>query len=97
MDVYLYLAHNKLPSNKAAIRRTETLVERYLLLYSLACTLNTTPEKESAVLTISQSCGDRNITLYHSSIFGGLHGVIKMYLTINENFFIPDLIYYLRA
>ena len=31
-DVYLYIAHNKLPLHKAAIRRTETLAERYVLL-----------------------------------------------------------------
>ena len=34
-DIYLYLAQNKLPSHKAAIRKIETLAEGYLLPYSL--------------------------------------------------------------
>ena len=34
-DLYLYVAQNKLPSNKAAIRKIETLAEWYILLDSL--------------------------------------------------------------
>ena len=40
-------------------------------------------------------CADKIITLYHSSLFVGHQGVIKTYLTINNTFFIPNLIYYL--
>ena len=91
----MYLAHNKLQTQKAAIRRTETLAERYLLLDSLLFRLNTTPEKESAVLTIPESCVDRIFTLYHIDIVAGHYGVIKTYLTIKEKFFISDLLYFL--
>ena len=35
--------------------------------------------------------------LYHSSLFAGHQGVIKMYLTIGDKFFIPGLIHYLRS
>ena len=31
-DIYLYLAQNKLPTSKAAIRKVETLAEWYILL-----------------------------------------------------------------
>ena len=34
-DIYLYLSQNKLPTSKAAIRKVETLAERYILLDSL--------------------------------------------------------------
>ena len=34
-DIYLYLAHNKLPSTKAVIQKVEMLAERYILLDSL--------------------------------------------------------------
>ena len=34
-DLYLYLSQNKLPSSKSAIRKIETLAEKYLLLDSL--------------------------------------------------------------
>ena len=31
-DIFLYLSQNKLPTSKAAIRKVETLAERYILL-----------------------------------------------------------------
>ena len=34
-DLYLYLSQNKLPSSKSAIRKIETLAEKYVLLDSL--------------------------------------------------------------
>ena len=34
-EIYLYLAQNKLPSSKAAIRKVETLSEQYISLDSL--------------------------------------------------------------
>ena len=40
---------------------------------------------------------DRIITLYDKSLFAGHQGVIKIYLTMNDKFFIPDLIHYLRS
>ena len=50
-----------------------------------------------AVLAIPETCVDSIIALYHSSLFAGHEGVIKMYLTINDKFFIPNLIHYLRS
>ena len=66
----LSLAQKQLPSHKAAIRRTEILVERYVLLDSLLFRLNTTPGKESTVLATPEDCVDRIITLYHSGVMG---------------------------
>ena len=60
-DIYLYLAQNKLPTSKAAIGKTETLAERYILLDSLLFKI--TPE-ETAVLTVPETCADKIITLY---------------------------------
>ena len=34
-DLYLYFSQNKLPSSKVAIRKLETLAEKYVLLDSL--------------------------------------------------------------
>ena len=70
------------------------LAERYILLDSLLFKI--TPEKESAVLAVPETCTDKIITLYHSSLFAGHQGVIKTYLTISDKFFIPNLIHYLR-
>ena len=86
-DIFLYLSHNKLPTSEVAIRKVESLAERYTLLDSLLFRI--TLEKELAVLAIPESCADKIITLYHSSLFAGHQGAIKTYLTISNKFFIP--------
>ena len=96
-DIYLYLAQNRLPSKKAAIKRVEILAEKYILLDSLLFKLTTIPGRETALLAIPEMCADKIITLYHSNLFAGHQGVIKTYLTINDRFFIPNLMHYLRS
>ena len=61
------------------------LAERYILLDSLLFKI--TPEKETTVLAVPETCTDKIITLYHSSLFVGHQGVIKIYLTISEIFY----------
>ena len=73
----------------------EALAEKYILLDSLLFKIMSMLDKETAVLAIPESCTDNIIALYHSSLFAGLQGVIKMSLTINDKFFIPNLIHYL--
>ena len=92
-DIYLYLAHNKLPSTKAAIWKVETLAEKYILLDSFLFKITTTPEKEMALLAILEICADKIITLYHWKLFTGCEGIIKTYLTVSNKFFIPNLIH----
>ena len=75
--------------------RVETLAEKYILLDSLL--IKITPEKETVILTVPETCIDKIITVYHSSILTGHQGVIKTYLTISDKFFIPNLIHYLRS
>ena len=96
-DIYLYLAQNKLHSTKSAIRKVETLAEKYILLDSLLFKIISTPDKETAVLAIPEMCADKIITLYHSSLSAGHQWEIKTYLTISDKFFIPNLIHYLRS
>ena len=88
-DIFLYLSQNKLPSSKAAIKKVETLSEQYIILDSLL--LKITPEKETVILAIPEACVNRIIALYNSSLFAGHQGVIKMYLTISDNFLSPTL------
>ena len=66
-DLYLYLSQNKLPSLKSAIRKLETLAERYVLLDSLLFRISL--EKETAVLAIAETCANKIITY-----------IIKVYL-----------------
>ena len=90
-DIYIYLAQNRLPKKKVAMRRVEMLAEKYILLDSLLFQLKTIPGKEVALLAIPEVCADKIITLYHSSLFAGHQGVIKTYLTISDRFYIPNL------
>ena len=94
-DLYLYQSQNKLPGSKSAIRKLETLSEKYVLLDSLSFRIS--PEKGTAVLAIPETCADKIITLYHKSLFVGHQGMIKTYLTISDKFFIPNLRHDLRS
>ena len=96
-DIYIYLAHNRLPSKKIAMQRVELLAEKYIMLDSLLFKLTTIPGKETALLPIPEVCVHKIITLYHSNLFAGHQGVIKMYLTISDRFYIPNLMHYLRS
>ena len=87
-DIYLYLAQNKLPTSKAAIRNVEALAEWYILLDLLLFKI--APEEEAAVLAVPEVCANKIITSYHSSLFSGHQGVIKIYLTISDKFFMPN-------
>ena len=75
----------------------EILAEKYILLDSLLFKLITIPGKEAALLVIPETCADKIISLYHSNLFAGHQGDIKTYLTINDRFFIPNLMHYLRS
>ena len=96
-EIYLYLAHNKLPSYKVGIRKVEVLAVKYILLDSLSFKISMSPDEETTVLAIPEMGVDSVIALYHSSLFAGHQGVIKTYLTISDKFFMPNLIHYLRS
>ena len=96
-DLYLFLSQNKLPSKRSSIKKVETLAENFILLDSLLFKLVTMPDKEAALLAIPKICVDKIIALYHVSLFAGHQGVVKMYLTMKDKFFIPNLMHYLRS
>ena len=96
-DLYLFLSQNKLLSKRSSIKKVETLAEVFILLDSLIFKLMTTLDKETALLAIPEICVDKIIALFHMSLFAGHQGVVKMYLTIKDKFFIPKLMHYLRS
>ena len=73
------------------------LAESFVLLDSLIFKLETTTDKEAAVLAIPEVCVDKIIALYHTSLFAGYQGVVKTYLTMKDKFFIHNLMHYLRS
>ena len=96
-DLFLYLAQNKLPGNKTAIRKVKALAGKYILLDSSFFKIVPNPDKAAAVLLIPEVCPGKIITLNHSSLFTGHQVVIKTYLTISNKFLIPNLIHYLNS
>ena len=80
-----------MPHKRHAGHNVEALAESFILLDSLLFKLVTIPNKEKAPLAIPENCVDKIIELYHSSLFAGHQGVIKMYLTISDKFFIPHI------
>ena len=96
-DLYLFLSQNKLPSKKSSVKKVEMLAENFVLLGSLIFKLVTTPDKDTALLAIPEICVDKNIALYHLSLFAGHQDVVKTYLTMKDKFFIPNLMHYLRS
>ena len=93
-DLYQYLLQNRLPSSKSAIRKLETLSEKYILLDSLLFKISL--KKETAVLAMPETSLDKIITLYQKCLFAGHQGVIKTYLTISDKF-LYQIIHYLRS
>ena len=86
-----------MPGTKSEVQNVEALAEKYILLDSSLFTIIITSEKETALLAIQKKLQGKIITFYHSSLFAGHQGVIKTYLTINDKFFIPNPIHYLRS
>ena len=95
-DLYRYLAQNIMLHKRHARHKVEALAVSFILLDTLLFKLVTIPDKEKALLAISETCPDKIIELYHTSLFAGHQGVIKTYLTISDKFFIPNLMHYLR-
>ena len=96
-DLYRYLAQNVMPHKRHTSHKVEALAESFILLDSLLFKLVTIPDKEKTLLAIPETCADKIIELYHTSLFAGHQGVIKTYLTISDKFFIPHLMHYLRS
>ena len=96
-DLYRYLAQNAMPHKRHARHKVEALAESFILLDSLLFKLVTIPDKEKALMAISENCADKIIELYHTSLFAGHQGVIKTYLTISDKFFIPHPMHYFRS
>ena len=76
-DLYRYLAQNKLPAKKSAICKVLILSQNYVLLDQLLFKLVTIPDKEKALLAITEMFADKIITLYHDTLFAGHQCVIK--------------------
>ena len=62
-DLFVYLAHNKLPSKKNAICKVLTQSQNYVLLDQLLFKLIMILDKEKALLAIPELCRENHITI----------------------------------
>ena len=74
----------------------ENLSRKILLLDSSLLEIILISEKDTALLVIPETCADKIITLYHSSLVAGYQGEIKTYFTVGDKFSIPSLIHHSR-
>ena len=79
-----YVSQNKLPTSKSAIRKIETLAEKYVLLDSLLFRISS--EKETAVLAVPETCTDKIITLYHQKF---VCGTPRSYKDFSLSLYVP--------
>ena len=86
-----------MPHKRHTRHKVEALAESFIPLDFLLFKWVTVLDKEKALLDIPETCVDKIIELYHTSLFMGHQGVIKTYLTISDKFFIPHLMHYLRS
>ena len=70
-DLYKYLAQNIMLHKRHARHKVEALAELFILLDSLLFKLVKILDKEKAVLAIPETCTDKIIELYHTSLFVG--------------------------
>ena len=77
-DLYRYLAQNIMPHKRHTRHKVEALAESFILLDALLFKLVTIADKEKALLAIPETYADKIIELYHTSLFAGHQGVIKL-------------------
>ena len=75
--MYRYLAQNIMPQKRHTRHNVEALTESFILSDSLLFKLVTVVDKEKALLAILETCADKIIELYHTSLFTGHQGVIS--------------------
>ena len=96
--IYEYLSMVKTPKNKVAAAgilgssRYYMLVD--ILLFQVGITKN---GSYFALLCIPVSKINMVLDQYHSSLFGGHHGIIKTYITLAKRFYCPNLGNHVRA
>ena len=84
-DLYRYLVQNVMPHKRHIRHEVEALAESFILLDSLLFKLVTILDREKVLLIIPETCADKIIELYHTSLFMRHQGVIKTYLTSVTN------------
>ena len=98
-DIYVYLVQNRTPKCRKTCRRIEAMSESYMLLDTLLfkITHDKARDEYTTVLCILTSKEDMILEQYHTSFKGSHTGITKCYMTINQQYYIPNLAHHIHA
>ena len=96
-DVYLYITKNKLPSSSASHRRLQMDATNYVvinnLLFRIPCEKeHSSPTKWHLKLVIPEKFETTLFHKYHSSPMGGHMGIKRTIATLNEWFYVVNMV-----
>ena len=98
-DVYTYLLHHKIPSNPRKHTQVLAQASDYMVIDQLLfkITRDRITQKFKPLLCIPTLKINLLLHYFHSSLLGGHMGITKMYVTISQRFFCPNLAHHIRA
>ena len=98
-DVYTFLLHHKTPSNPRKCTQVLAQASDYMVIDQLLfkITRDHITQKFKPLLCIPTLKINLLLHYFHSSLLGGQMGITKMYVTISQRFFCPNLAHHIRA
>ena len=98
IDIYIYLQHNRVPSNKRLARRMKfRLIIIFNLINYFFKLMPNLMGIYTPLLCIPSSKVEPLLHQYHTSLIGGYNGITKIYRTISDRYYCPNLAFHLRA
>ena len=97
-DVFQFLKHNKLPSNKTLAKKIQSSAQDYFVIGSIL--FKYVPLKNGeidSVMCIPPSKMDNILDYYHSQVIGGHQGMTKTLKTLSTRYYCPRMADYIRA
>lgn len=97
-DIYIYLSQHRLPTLKKAVKNVLALANHHILLDRLLFRVTPLDNSEfHTQLCIPTSKVDMLLQQYHSSLIGSHQGITKCCMTLQERFYVPNLVNHIRA
>ena len=98
-DVDTYLLHHKTPSNPRKCTQVLAQASDYMIIDQLLfkITRDHITQKFKPLFCIPTSKINLLLHYFHSSLLGSHMGITKMYVTISQRFFCPNLAHHIRA
>ncbi|KAJ8038848.1 hypothetical protein HOLleu_16398 [Holothuria leucospilota] len=91
--VYDYLAYDILPKDKKAAKSVQMKAEQYILCNGILFRLffHDKDEEFTLQLAIPESLSETIISRYHDNLLCNHQGVVRTYVTVRRNFYMPNM------